>query len=60
MFEVLHMLAVVFRADPLSAGPARSAEAEVWAGNVNKPLWSVKDLWLFSTSPWLVCRWAAG
>lgn len=24
-----------------------SVEAEVWAGNVNKPLWSIKDLWIF-------------
>lgn len=51
MFEVLHMLAVVFRPDLLAAGLDFSSEAEVWAGNVNKPLWSIKDLWVFSTSP---------
>lgn len=44
--------------DPLGAGPACSAEAEVWAGNVNKPLWSIKDLRVCSTSTRLVCRWA--
>lgn len=60
MFEVLHMLAVVFRPDLLSAGPACSVEAEVWAGNVNKPLWSIKDLWVFSASPRFICRWAVG
>lgn len=51
MFEVLHMLVVVFRPDVLSAGPVCSVEAEVWAGNVYKPLWSIKDLWIFSASP---------
>lgn len=50
MFEVLHMLTVVFRPDLLSAGPACSVEAEVWAGNVNKPLWNIKDLWILSDS----------
>lgn len=44
----------------LSAGPACSLEAEVWAGNVNKPLWSIKDLWGFSASLCFICRWAVG
>lgn len=34
-----------------------SVEAEVWAGNVNKPLWSIKDLWIFPP-PRFICRWA--
>lgn len=59
MFEVLHMLTVVCRPD-LSAGPACSTEAEVWAGNVNKTLWSMKDLWILSASLGLICRWAVG
>lgn len=42
-----------FRPDLLSAGPACSVEAEVWAGNVNKPLWSIKDLCVSSASPLL-------
>lgn len=49
-----------FRPDLLSAGLACSVEAEVWAGNVNKPLWSIKDLWVFSASPRFICRWAVG
>lgn len=60
MFEVLHMLVVDFRPDLFSAGPACSVEAEVWAGNVNKPLWSIKDLCAFSASPCFICRWADG
>lgn len=51
MFEVLHMLVVVFRSDVLSAGPACSVEAEVWAGNVYKPLRTIKDLWVFCAPP---------
>lgn len=55
------MLAVVFRPDLLAAGLDFSSEAEVWAGNVNKPLWSIKDLWVFSTSPpCFICRWTVG
>ena len=54
------MLTVVSRPDLLSAGPACPVEAEVWAGNVNKPLWSIKDLWVFSASPCFICRWAVG
>lgn len=61
MFEVLHMLAVVFRPDLLTAGLDFSSEAEVWAGNVNKPLWSIKDLWVFSVlPPCFICRWTVG
>lgn len=44
--EVLHALAAWSR-----PGPARSTGAEVWAGDVSRPLWSIKDLWICGTSP---------
>lgn len=44
VFEVLHMLATVFSFHSQHASLAYFSEVEVWAGNVNEPLWSIKNL----------------